>query len=60
MKGAQAEECRMRWGLPPFFESRTCVALEVTAISTQFEPSPLYDDFCQWMGCMVLFLTGPG
>jgi hypothetical protein len=60
MKLAQAKDWKARWGLPVIFESRTCVALEATAISTQFEPSPLYVDFCQWMGCTGGFLTGPG
>jgi hypothetical protein len=59
MKATQAKDWKTRCGLPVIFESRTCVALEIAAISTQFEPSPLYEDFCQWMGCMGGFLTGP-
>jgi hypothetical protein len=41
MKAPQAKDRKTRWGLPVVFESRTCVALEIAAISTQFEPSPL-------------------
>jgi hypothetical protein len=52
-KVAQVE--RGKWRLPPsvIFESRMWMVVGVVAISTQFEPSPLYEDFCQWMGCMV-------
>ncbi len=47
MNSAQAAGVTVSLCPPAFFESRMWTVVEVVAISTQFEPSPLYVDFRQ-------------
>ncbi len=52
-KALQAGGAMARRGPSASFESRTRTASGVVAISTQFEPSPLYVDFRQLVICTM-------
>lgn len=49
----------MRCVPPGTLESRTWIVEGAVAISTQFEPSPLYVDLCQWSVCTVALSDAP-